>query len=93
MHPESDKPLTPEACPTSRSTKSERLNELFEAQRHASSQLHAELGKMLTQKEDLFPKARTEHRRLRAQFERAYELTRQAEAKIELVLSQYTGRL
>jgi hypothetical protein len=94
MLPEPDKPSTPEVRPSPRSTSSERLLELFEAQRRASAQLHAELRNRLKEWEDLFPTpARPEHRRLKAQFEKAFELTKQAEAKIELLISHYSGRI
>jgi hypothetical protein len=72
---------------------SDDLARLFEAQRLASDQLYTGLRNWLARHRDVLqtPPPR-EHTRLRTLVERAFELTRQAEAKIELVISRYDDK-
>jgi hypothetical protein len=93
MLPEPGKQSTPEVRPSPRPTSSERLLELFEAQRRASAELYAAVRNSLAETENLLPHVLlADNRRSRAQFEKAFELSRQADAKIDLLVSRFKGR-
>jgi hypothetical protein len=68
----------------------ERLTELLEAQRRATSELHSELRKCLAAEGNIsFSPSPQAHIRRTQQLEKAHELFRQAEAKTELLVSHF----
>jgi hypothetical protein len=93
MNPESDKPLTSEIRPLPRYTSGKDLIELFAAQRLASERLYTGLRNWLAEYRDILqtPPPR-EHVRVATLIEKAFELSRMAEAKIEIVVSGFKGR-
>ena len=83
------------AAPTSnRRASAELLTELFEVLHLGIAKLHAELRKCLAVEANLFesppPQA---HLRRTQQLEKAHELFRHAEAKIELLVAHFGGSL
>ena len=72
----------------------EQLTELLKALRQPTSEIHSELRKCLAVEGNLFesppPQA---HIRRGQQLEKAYELFRQAEAKVELLVLHFGGSL
>jgi hypothetical protein len=76
-----------------RYVKGNDLAELLAAQRLASTELYESLRIHLAEPEDLLPyHLLAENRRSRSQFEKAFELYRQADAKIDLLVSRFKGR-
>jgi hypothetical protein len=72
----------------------EHLSALLKALRHTNSEIHAELRKCLAVEGNLLfsPPPQTYIRRTQ-QLEKAHELFRQAEAKIELLVAHFGGTL
>jgi hypothetical protein len=89
----------PENTPSPATRQSQRsptatsLIDLFKAQQLANERLYAGLRNWLATHSDVLqnPPPR-EHTRHRALYEKAFELSRQAEAKIELLLSGFRAR-
>jgi hypothetical protein len=94
MKSESENATSPETRPSPRSVSAKDLITLFEAQRLANVQLYAGLRDWFESLSDTIqtPPPR-EHTRRRALYEKAFELSKQAEAKIELLLSGFRVRL
>jgi hypothetical protein len=93
MKPKSENTSSSATRPSERSVSGKDLFELFEAHRLASAELYAEIRKMLAENRNVLqtPPPR-EHARLRTLYDKAFLLSRQAEAKIELLLSGFRGR-
>jgi hypothetical protein len=86
-------PTSPIVAPNKRLS-GEQLTELLKALRRATSGIHSELRVCLAVEGNLFesppPQA---HVRRKQQFEKAYEQSRQAEAKLELLVAHFGGSL
>jgi hypothetical protein len=94
MKSESENTFSPETRPSPRSVSAKDLITLFEAQRLANEQLYTGLRDWFASGSDVLqnPPPR-EHTRRRGLYEKAFELSMQAEAKIELLLSGFRVRL
>lgn len=93
MNPKSDTPAIPAIRPPQKSSGSKDLIELFEAQRLANDRLYTGLRNWLAERRNvLWTPPPREHTRLVTLFDKAFELSRQAETKIELLLSVFRIR-
>jgi hypothetical protein len=94
MHSEIECTSSSTTLTTRRSVSAKDLITLFEAQRLGNEQLYTGLRDWFASDSDVLqnPPPR-KHTRRRGLYEKAFELSRQAEAKIELLLSGFRVRL